>query len=87
MDQKKMFRQMLEFNKASFDNSFNSMVMLQEQAEKAVQLMLTQAAWIPEEGRNAVHEWVNGYKKGRAGFKNFMDENFQKVEAQFESDV
>ena len=85
MDQKKIFRQMLEFNKASFDNSFNAMVMLQEQAEKSAHMMLDQATWIPEEGRNAINEWVKAYKKGRIDFKKFVDDNFQKVEAYFQS--
>jgi hypothetical protein len=87
MDQKNMFKQMLEFNKASFDNSFNAITMLQEQAEKAAQIMLEQASWIPAEGRSAINDWVNGYKKGRTDFKKSMDENFHKVEALFKVHV
>jgi hypothetical protein len=83
MDQKNMFKQLLEFNKASFDNSFNAIAMLQEQAEKAAQMMLEQASWIPAEGRSAINNWVNGYKKGRTDFKKSMDDNSQKVEAFF----
>jgi uncharacterized coiled-coil DUF342 family protein len=85
MDQKKIFRQMLEFNKASFDNSFNAIALLQEQAEKAAHMMLDQATWIPEEGRNAINEWVKSYKKGRVDFKKYVDESFNKVETYFHS--
>ena len=34
MDQKKMFKQVIDFNSAAFDNSFSTMVALQDQMEK-----------------------------------------------------
>ena len=80
MDQKQLFKQMLDFQKSTFDNSFSAMVMLQEQTEKAAQTLLDQASWLPEEGRKAIDEWVAAYKKGREEFKALVDENFKKVE-------
>jgi polyhydroxyalkanoate synthesis regulator phasin len=80
MDQKQLFKQMLDFQKTTFDNSFSAMVMLQEQTEKAAQTLLDQASWLPEEGRKAIDEWVAAYKKGREEFKALVDENFKKVE-------
>lgn len=83
MDQKQILKQMIDFNKATFDNSFNAMVMLQEQAERAANTLLDQANWLPEDGKKAINEWVKAYKKGREDFKKLVDENFQKVEAFF----
>jgi hypothetical protein len=83
MDQKKLFKQMLDFNKSAFENSFNAMVMLQEQAERAGSTILDQATWLPEEGRKAVQDWVNAFKKGREDFKSMVDENYSRVEAYF----
>jgi polyhydroxyalkanoate synthesis regulator phasin len=80
MDQKQIFKQMLDFQKTTFDNSFSAMMMLQEQTEKAAQTLLDQASWLPEEGRKAIDEWVAAYKKGREEFKALVDENFKKVE-------
>ena len=83
MDQKKLFKQMLDFNQSAFENSFNAMVMLQEQAERVGNTILDQATWLPEEGRKAVRDWVDAFKKGREEFKGMVDENYKRVEAYF----
>ena len=85
MDQKQVLKQMIEFNKTTFDNSFNAMVMLQEQTERAVNMVLEQATWLPEEGKKALSEWVKAYKKGRDDFKKVVDHSFEKVEDFFAS--
>ena len=84
MDQKKLFKQMLDFNKSAFENSFNAMVMLQEQAERAANTILDQATWLPEDGRKAIKQWADSYKKGRDDFKKLIDENYSRVETYFE---
>jgi len=85
MEQKTILKQMIEFNKATFDNTFNAMVMLQEQAERLANTLLAQATWLPEEGKKVINEWVEAYKKGREDFKKAVDENFKKVEDFFSS--
>lgn len=80
MDQKQIFKQMIDFQKAAFDNTFNAMVMLQEQTERMADSLLDQATWLPEEGRKVINEWVAAYKNGRETFKKTVDENFKKVE-------
>jgi hypothetical protein len=85
MDQKQILKQMIDFNKATFDNTFNAMVMLQEQSERAANTLLEQATWLPEDGKKAINEWVKAYKKGREDFKKLVDENFKKVETFFSS--
>jgi hypothetical protein len=84
MDQKKILKQMVEFNKATFDNSFNAMVMLQEQNERMANTLIDQATWLPEEGKKAITEWVSAYKKGRETFKNNVEDSFKKVLDYFE---
>ena len=85
MDQKQMLKQMIDFNKAAFNNTFIAMVTLQEQVEQMSSTLLAQATWLPEDGKKAIQEWVNTYKKGREDFKQLVDENFQKVEDFFSS--
>lgn len=80
MDQKQIFRQMVEFNKGAFNNAFNAMVMVQDQTETLINTMLNQATWMPEEGRKALREWVDAFKKGREEYKKTVDEAFKKVE-------
>ena len=84
MDSQKLAKQMIDFNKATFDNTFSALTMLQEQAERMANTLLDQATWLPEEGRKAITDWVDAYKKGREDFKGMVDENFAKVESFFE---
>ncbi len=80
MDQNQIFKQMIDFNKATFDNSFSAMSMVQEQTEKMVGTTLEQASWLPEEGKKVIGEWVGAYKSGCEDFKKAVDDNFKKVE-------
>jgi hypothetical protein len=80
MDTGKMAKQMLDFHKATFDNTFNAMVMLQDQTEKMVNAFLDQATWLPEEGKKVTLDWIQAYKKGCEDFKKVVDENFKRVE-------
>jgi len=83
MDQKIMLKQILDFNKTSFDNTFHALNMVQDQIEKMVNSMVDQNPLIPEEGRKAIHEWVGSCKKGSQEYKKLVDENFTKVESYF----
>jgi division protein CdvB (Snf7/Vps24/ESCRT-III family) len=70
---------MIEFQKATFDNSFTAVTMLQDQTERMFNTMIEQTTWLPEESRRVIGEMVGAYKKGRAEFKGVMDENFVKL--------
>lgn len=83
MDQKQLLKQVVDFNKATMDNAYNAMCLMQEQAEKMGQASLDQATWLPEEGRKVISDLMAAYKKGRDDFKKGVDEAFAKVEAYF----
>jgi polyhydroxyalkanoate synthesis regulator phasin len=83
MDPKMMFKQMLDFQKATFDNSFKAMSTIQEQGEKMVDRFIETATWMPEEGKNAVQNWMNAYKKGREEFITTVEKNYDKVQEYF----
>ncbi len=69
MDQKQIFKQMLDFNKSTFTNAFNAMTMAQDQTETMTNSFLDQAAWLPAEGKKAIQDWLDACKKGRNGAK------------------
>lgn len=75
---------MIDFNKAAFDNSFNAMVMFQEQTERMTNQLLDQASWLPEDGKKTLTDWVDAYKTGRDDFKKSVDDSFAKVNDYFE---
>ena len=78
MDQKQIAKQMVEFNKSIFDNSFAAMTALHDQTEKLISF-LEKAVCLPEEGKQLIGDWINSYKKGREDFKITVDERYGKV--------
>ena len=83
MEPKVIAKQLIDFQRTTFDNAFNAVVMFQNQAERMTKTTLDQMVWITEEGRKAINEWAKAYKKGRDNFKVAVDDNFQKVESLF----
>lgn len=83
MEPKQIAKQMIDFNKTAFDNSFEAMSVIQDQTEKMVASLMEQTSFFPEEGKKLVSDWIKTYKKGREEFKAAADENFKKVESFF----
>ncbi len=83
MEPSKMAKQTIEFYKTTFNNTFNALMMLQEQTQRMLKLQLDQTSGIPEEGKKIINEWVKNYKKGCDEFKSAVDESFKRVESYF----
>ncbi len=80
MDQR-VTKQIIYLQKATFDNAFSAMAMLQDQAEKTANMLFESSLWpVPEEGKKMMKEWVQTFKKGREEFKKVLDESFSKME-------
>ncbi|RPJ01128.1 MAG: hypothetical protein EHM36_13795 [Deltaproteobacteria bacterium] len=80
----KMVKQVIEFQKAAFDNTFNVISMLQDQTEKTFHTFLEGGmSPMPEEGKKILNEWTESFKKGREEFKKVMDDGFKRVENYF----
>ena len=87
MEQFQIFKQMIQFNKSAFDNSYNAMEMFREQNEKMANSLLDQASWLPEGGKKAINEWMKVYKKGCDDFKKAVDQNYKNAEDLFSGSV
>ncbi len=75
----KIAKQIIDFQRTTFDNSFNAVVMLQDQAERLFNTAMKQATWVPQEGRQVLDEWIRMYKMGRKDFRHLVDDNFDKL--------
>ncbi len=84
MEPLKMAKQIIDFNRATFENTFNAMALLQEQTERMARNFLDQAASLPDEGRKGLSEWIQSLKKGREEFKKAIEQSFSNVETYFE---
>ena len=56
MEQREILKQMVEFNKTAFDNSFSAMLLLQEQTERMVTTLVEQSTWLPEQGQKVLED-------------------------------
>lgn len=83
MDQKKIFKQMIELNQTTFDNLFNVTVLVQDQFERVANAALDQIPGIPAEGRKSIENWAEIFKYGRNSFKQQIDNNFEQAEKLF----
>ena len=83
MEQFQIFKQMIQFNKSAFDNSYNAMEMFREQNEKMANSLLDQATWLPEGQKKSINEWMKVYKKGCDDFKKAVDQNYKNAEDLF----
>ena len=84
MNQFTFAKQMLDFNRSTFDNTFGTMCQLQEESEKMMNTWVEQATWIPGEGKKAIADMSAILRKGCQEFKKIVDENFGRAEAYFE---
>jgi hypothetical protein len=87
MGNNKTVKQLIDYHKASFETSFNSVLMLQEQTIKALDNILQQSPWLPEQTKAFTNEWTNIYKKVTADFKEAADQNYSKLEEFLASDI
>ena len=80
MDPKKMLKQMVAFNKTTFENSLKSIALVQEQTDQMTKAMVDQAAWLPDEGKKALDSLATAKKNAFDNFKTTMDDYFKKAE-------
>jgi hypothetical protein len=76
-------KQIIDFNKANFDNAFNAIILLQDHSEQMVGFFLEKATFFPPEGKKVITEWLESYKKGSKNFKDVIDNSFKTVEDYF----
>ncbi len=79
MDQKQLFKQMIELNQTTFDNIFNATVLVQDQFERVANAALDQTPAWPAEGRKSIENWADVFKYGRNSFKQQMDNMFEQA--------
>lgn len=81
MDQKYMARQILQYNRTSFEKSFSALVNMQNNAERMFRFWLNQTKGFPEEGKNFLLEWIGYYIKLREEYKDSVDEGYRRMES------
>jgi hypothetical protein len=76
-------KQIIDFQKSTFDNTYNAIVQIQDQAEKMAHDVIGQMTWLPEEGKKAFDDSVKMFKNAREDYKKMVSEGFGKIEDPF----
>ena len=80
MENTKIAKQMIGFQKTVFDNSFNALAVVQDQTETMINNFLGQLPWVTEEGKNQMGETAAFIKKARDDFKKAVDDGYAQFE-------
>jgi hypothetical protein len=80
MDQFQTFKQMMQMNKMAFDNSYTMMMSVYEQNKLMLNTFLNQASNVPAEGKQAIEDWLQAYRKGCQDLKKMADDGYQMAE-------
>jgi hypothetical protein len=72
-------KQIIDFQKTTFDNTYNTIVQIQDQAEKLAQDAIRQMPWIPEEGKKAFDDSIKMFKNAREDYQKMVNDGFVKM--------
>lgn len=87
MNAKEINKQVLDFQKGAFAGWYGVVSSLQDQAASAVDTMLDQTSWIPEQGRQIISSWLSACKNERDRYKIYMEESFAGLEKHLAQDA
>lgn len=79
MDPKQITKQLMDFNKSVFDQTFQMMTILHDHTENIVFRFLERSNWITEDGKKVINEWAKVCKTGNEYFKGYANENYKKI--------
>jgi polyhydroxyalkanoate synthesis regulator phasin len=80
MEMQKMGKQMINFQKNLFENSYHAMNMVCEQTETMMDGFIKQMPMVPENSKKVMDDVLGFYKKSRDDFKKTIDEGFTRME-------
>jgi hypothetical protein len=77
---KTMIKQILDFNRKAFEDSFNAVAAIEEQSEKALSFFQEESLFFPEQSKIMIEDWIKTYKNGMDNFKINMNSRFKFIE-------
>lgn len=83
MEYTQLAKQIIDFQKMSFSNWYDTVTLLQDQATSAMNQALQQNVWLPKDGQKALLEWVDACRQERTRFRKYMDKGFADLEKNF----
>lgn len=79
METAKLTKQMIDFQKAAFDNTYAGLTVFQDYTENMTNGFLKQFPWVTEEGKKPIQNSFELMKKSREDYKKMIDQGFDKL--------
>ncbi len=79
MEPIKITRQMIDFQKALFDNTYTVVAAMQDNSENMVNGILNQFTWVTEEAKRPFNESVTFIKRAREDYRKTIDQGFDNL--------
>ena len=83
MQASEVAKQALHLSRVTFDNTVSAMLLLQEQAERTIDIYLDQVAVFPQAGKMVVDTWMKACRTNREEFKKVAEKNYEMFASMF----
>ena len=84
METGKVAEQMVGFQKTVFENTFNTLNIVQDQTESMLNNFVGKIPWVNEDGKKQINESFAYTKKARNDFKEAIDQGYTQFEKLFD---
>jgi hypothetical protein len=81
-DPSKLAKQVFDFQKATFNNSFEALVLLQNQAER-IAASLEHSLGMPKQGQKFIDDCIKAFNQGRDEYKKMITQGLDNMETFF----
>ena len=80
----KVAQQMIDMQRTIVEGMIGNMIIFWDQTGSICNSFLNQAAWMPEEGKKALHGWIDGNKTGCETLKEYVINGYANLGKYFE---
>jgi hypothetical protein len=84
MEADKLAKQMIDFHKTAFNNTFDIVMAVQDQSEKITRSWCEKSGILPDQSKKMIHDWGNVIKKSLGEYKKVVNHGFDTIETCFD---
>lgn len=78
-----MGKQMIDLQRIGMEGMISYAIAFWDQTGSMINWFLSQAVWVPEEGKRVFREWIDTNKKGCETFKDAVNNGYLNLERMF----
>jgi predicted trehalose synthase len=83
MEPSEIAKQSSQLSRVTVENTFKAMLLVQEQAQRMIDVYFHQMLVVPEEGKRVADTWMNAFSASREEFKKAVEKNYETLASFF----